>query len=226
MQERVAVTGIGVFSPIGNDTSEVVRSLQEGRSGIESVEKLDLEPPSALLQAKIVDFLEKAQEAASSQREYEGLNGNALFEFMRRFLEEQFIENVRPSSVPYVGIVKNFSPSDFLPLKEVKRTDRFQHLALAASEMAKRDAGLSPWVHETYPSERIAVVAGSSMGGNAHMGGNIFAVYQSGAKGCDPFLHDPVSGRHGGRGNLEAPGSKRPGGMPECGLCDGCPGRG
>ena len=43
--------------------------------------------------------------------------------------------------------------------------DRFQQLALAASENAKKDAGLGSKICETYPSNRVAVVAGSSMGG-------------------------------------------------------------
>ena len=31
---RVAVTGMGIVSPVGNSTEEVVTSLREGRSGI------------------------------------------------------------------------------------------------------------------------------------------------------------------------------------------------
>ncbi len=35
---RVAVTGLGIVCPIGNNTQEVVASLREGRSGIAAVE--------------------------------------------------------------------------------------------------------------------------------------------------------------------------------------------
>ena len=48
MRARVAITGIGVFSPIGNDVSELLNSLQQGRSGIVSVEKSDLGSPSSV----------------------------------------------------------------------------------------------------------------------------------------------------------------------------------
>lgn len=188
MQERVAITGIGVFSPIGNDVSQVLASLQQGKSGIVSIEKLQMEPPSVFLTAKISDFLDKAWRAASSEQKFQGSSEQDLFEFLHRFLKERFFQTVRPSNVRYVGMVHNFSPSDFLPPKEVKKMDRFQHLALAASEMAKRDAGLEPWVYEHYPSEKIAVVAGSSMGGMLTWEDTYAQFLSHGPRGVTPFF--------------------------------------
>jgi 3-oxoacyl-[acyl-carrier-protein] synthase II len=40
------------------------------------------------------------------------------------------------------GEVKDFHPQDFLTEKLARRTDRYQHLALASADMAIRDAGL------------------------------------------------------------------------------------
>ena len=60
-QDRVVITGIGVFTPIGNNVKELLSSLQNGSSGIVSISELGLKPPQHFLQERIKDFLKKAR---------------------------------------------------------------------------------------------------------------------------------------------------------------------
>ena len=58
------------------------------------------------------------------------------------------------------GDVHDFEPSRWLDPKEIRRTDRFSHYAIAAGKLAWEDAG-SPEV----PSERGGIVFGTGIGG-------------------------------------------------------------
>jgi 3-oxoacyl-[acyl-carrier-protein] synthase II len=62
--------------------------------------------------------------------------------------------------VKVAGDVHNFDPSIWLDPKEVRRTDRFSHYAIAAGKIAWEDAG-APEV----PSERGGIVFGTGIGG-------------------------------------------------------------
>src|ERR671918_369192 len=62
--------------------------------------------------------------------------------------------------VKVAGDVHDFDPSIWLDPKEVRRTDRFSHYAIAAGKMAWDDAG-APEV----PSERGGIVFGTGIGG-------------------------------------------------------------
>ncbi len=184
---RVVITGIGVFSPVGNSVDELLSSLQNGRSGIVSIKELDLEPPYQFLHDRIQDFLNKARKHAGEMgldaTEYE-----KLFVFLNEFLEREYFLNVKSLQVKYVGMVKGFQPDKFIPVKDAKKTDRFQQLALAASEMAKRDAGLAPEIGKYYPSDRIGVVAGSSMGGMLTWEETFMRYLAQGIKRVSPFF--------------------------------------
>ena len=57
--------------------------------------------------------------------------------------------------------VKQFNPLDYLDAKEVKKMDRFIHFAVAASQMAMKDAGLATFGGD----ERAGVFVGSGIGG-------------------------------------------------------------
>jgi len=62
----------------------------------------------------------------------------------------------------FAGRVVDFEPADFMDRKQVRRLDRFQQFAVAAAEMAVRDASLA----EPPPAaERAAVIVGSGIGG-------------------------------------------------------------
>ncbi len=58
--------------------------------------------------------------------------------------------------------VKGFDPGDFMEKKEARRMDLYSQYAVAASEMALRDAGLDL---EKEDRERIGVIIGSGIGG-------------------------------------------------------------
>ncbi|MBP9146153.1 MAG: beta-ketoacyl-ACP synthase II [Thermoanaerobaculia bacterium] len=60
------------------------------------------------------------------------------------------------------GEVKGFAAEDWMEKKEVKKCDTFIHFALAASQMAISDAGLT--IDESN-AERVGVVIGSGIGG-------------------------------------------------------------
>ena len=62
--------------------------------------------------------------------------------------------------VKVAGDVRDFEPSSYLDAKEIRRTDRFTHYAIAASRLAWDDAG-TPEV----PSERGGIVFGTGIGG-------------------------------------------------------------
>ncbi len=64
-----------------------------------------------------------------------------------------------PSQI--AGEVKQFNPTDFIDAKEVKKMDRFIHLAVAASQMAMDDAGLTSFNDD----HRVGVYVGSGIGG-------------------------------------------------------------
>ena len=58
--------------------------------------------------------------------------------------------------------VKGFDPSYLLDRKEVRKLDRFSHLALAAADEALRDAGFDL---EKMDKDRVGVIWGSGIGG-------------------------------------------------------------
>jgi len=72
------------------------------------------------------------------------------------------IERFDASDLPVhlAGDVRDFDPSPWMDAKEIRRTDRFVHYAIAAAKLAWEDAG-APEV----PSERAAIVFATSIGG-------------------------------------------------------------
>src|ERR671911_1208300 len=63
--------------------------------------------------------------------------------------------------VKVAGDVHDFEPAKWLDPKEIRRTDRFSHYAIAAGKLAWEDAG-TPDV----PSERGGIVFGTGIGGD------------------------------------------------------------
>jgi len=60
------------------------------------------------------------------------------------------------------GEVKGFDPEKFMDRKEIRRNDRFIHFALAAADMAFKDAGLDMAREDP---ERVGAIIGSGLGG-------------------------------------------------------------
>ena len=67
-----------------------------------------------------------------------------------------------PSDLPVrlAGDVRDFDPSAWMDAKEIRRTDRFVHYAIASAKLAWQDAG-TPEI----PSERAAIVYSTGIGG-------------------------------------------------------------
>lgn len=64
--------------------------------------------------------------------------------------------------VQIAGEVKDFDAAQYIDAKEIKKMDRFIHLAMAASMMAMEDSGLKITPEN---AERVGVVIGSGIGG-------------------------------------------------------------
>jgi 3-oxoacyl-[acyl-carrier-protein] synthase II len=58
----------------------------------------------------------------------------------------------------------DFDPTEFMTRKEMRRTDRFVHLAVAAAQEAVAEAG---WEHAEapYPPDRVGCIVGTTVGG-------------------------------------------------------------
>jgi minimal PKS chain-length factor (CLF/KS beta) len=75
------------------------------------------------------------------------------------------IRRFDPSSyaTQLAGEVEGFQPTDYLPQQMIVQTDRWTWMALAATQMALKDAAFEPSKHDPY---RVSVITASSSGGN------------------------------------------------------------
>ena len=106
-----------------------------------------------------------------------------------------------------IGACTEFDPTDFLSVKEARRSDRFTQLAVVASDEALRDAG---WDGELpYDSGRIGCVIGTGIGGIGTLEANHIQLREKGPKAVSPLSipllmgnagSAAVSMRHGLRG--------------------------
>ena len=81
--------------------------------------------------------------------------------------------------------VKDFNPEDYLDRKEVKRTDRFVQFALAAAQMAVKDAGLD--INQEN-AERVGVYIGSGIGGLSTLEDQHNILLEKGPRRVSPFF--------------------------------------
>lgn len=81
--------------------------------------------------------------------------------------------------------VKDFDPAQYLDRKEVKRTDRFVHFAVAATKMALADSGLEI---NAANAERIGVIIGSGIGGIKTFEEQTRTYLEKGPKRVSPFF--------------------------------------
>jgi len=112
----------------------------------------------------------------------------------------------------FAAEVKNFDPAEFVEKKEIKKMDTFIHYALAASEYAMQDAGLTSW--KGAEGERVGVVIGSGIGGFSTIEVEHQTLLKHGPKRLSPFFIPSsiinlaagrVSMRFGARGPNSAP---------------------
>ncbi|MBN2655108.1 MAG: beta-ketoacyl-ACP synthase II [Nitrospirae bacterium] len=89
------------------------------------------------------------------------------------------------SSVRIAGEVKDFNASNYVELKEIKKMDRFIHLAIAAASMAMDDSGLSITPEN---AERVGVIVGAGMGGLPAIEHYHKVYLEKGMKRISPFF--------------------------------------
>ncbi len=83
------------------------------------------------------------------------------------------------------GTVQDFNPEDYFSAKEVKRTDRFAHFALAASKMALVSSAVDL---EKVDRDRFGVLIGSGVGGMATIEDQHLVYLQKGPRRISPFF--------------------------------------
>ncbi|MCK4911005.1 MAG: beta-ketoacyl-ACP synthase II [Thermodesulfovibrionales bacterium] len=83
------------------------------------------------------------------------------------------------------GEVDGFNAEDWMPVKEVKKMDRFIHLAIAAAKLAMDDSGLQ--VTEAN-AERVGVIVGAGIGGLPAIERMTKVVLERGPRRISPFF--------------------------------------
>ena len=81
--------------------------------------------------------------------------------------------------------VKDFNPEDFMDPKEVRRNDRYTHLALAASRYALGDANLT---RDSLVPDRTGVLVGSGIGGMETIEKQMTTLIERGPRRVSPFM--------------------------------------
>ena len=95
----------------------------------------------------------------------------------------QFDDKEIPTQI--AGEVKGFDPAQYIELKEIKKMDRFIHLALAASQMAMDDSGLKITPDN---AERVGVMVSAGMGGLPALEKYHALYMEKGARKISPFF--------------------------------------
>lgn len=85
--------------------------------------------------------------------------------------------------VRIAGEVQDLDPAEFMEPKEVRRTDRFVHLALAAAHLAHQDSGSPGLV-----PERTAVLMGTGIGGITTLEEAVRVLVERGPERVSPFM--------------------------------------
>ncbi|MBN1918174.1 MAG: beta-ketoacyl-ACP synthase II [Verrucomicrobia bacterium] len=81
--------------------------------------------------------------------------------------------------------IKDFDPTQWLSVKDVRRTDRFVHLAVAAAMMAVQNAGLDMNAEDP---NRVGVLIGSGIGGIQTICVEHARMIEQGPRRISPFL--------------------------------------
>ncbi|QRN99548.1 beta-ketoacyl-ACP synthase II [Archangium violaceum] len=85
----------------------------------------------------------------------------------------------------FAGEVPDFKPEDFIDRRELRRMDRFEHLAVAASDMALADSGFRVTADN---AERVAAIVGSGIGGISSLEETYRKVLEKGPDRVSPFF--------------------------------------
>lgn len=132
MTKRVGITGIGLVTPVGNDTASSWQAIRDGQSGVAPITTFD-----------------------ASRHD-----------------------------VRIAAVVKDFNALDYLDRKEVRRTERFIHFAVAAARQAIDDSGLDV---ASMPDD-VGIVIGSGSGGLQVMEDQFRVLFEKGPDRISPFF--------------------------------------
>ncbi|MGL5616548.1 MAG: beta-ketoacyl-ACP synthase II [Sarcina sp.] len=99
------------------------------------------------------------------------------------FDKDQYFDST-DYDVHIAGTVKNFDAETYIGKKEVRRNDRFVHLAIKAADEAMEDAKIN--MEEVDPT-RVGVIVGSGIGGYNTIEEQIEKLVQKGPKRVSPF---------------------------------------
>lgn len=89
-----------------------------------------------------------------------------------------------PYETQIAGEVKDYEPTKYMDRKEVRRTDRFTHLAVGAASQALADAGLQ----KIPDAERVGTAIGTGVGGLETLIKEVILMEQRGPSRLSPFL--------------------------------------
>jgi len=81
--------------------------------------------------------------------------------------------------------VQNFDPADYVPAKQIKKTDRFVHFALAATKWRLQIPNL---ISQKKTAEQIGVLVGSGIGGLRTIEEQHKLMLEKGPERISPFL--------------------------------------
>ena len=88
--------------------------------------------------------------------------------------------------VKIAGEIIDFDPSSVMDLREIKKADRFIHLALKSSNEAMQDSGLLD-SNDLNP-DRFGVSSGSGIGGLGNIEKNSIVCFEKGPRRINPFF--------------------------------------
>jgi len=88
-------------------------------------------------------------------------------------------------AVRIAGEARGFDPADYMPAKEVRRTDRFVQFAVAATQQAVAQARLT--VDQTI-ADQVGVIVGVGMGGINTYSRELGVLTEKGPRRVSPFL--------------------------------------
>ena len=92
--------------------------------------------------------------------------------------------DVSEFEVRFGGECREFNPEDFLERREIKRLDRFTQLAIAASQMAFKSAGLEKGAGDPH---RFGVITGSGIGGLQELEDQYLRLHEKGPSKVSAF---------------------------------------
>lgn len=81
--------------------------------------------------------------------------------------------------------IKDFDPCKYMDPKEVKRSDRYVHFAMAAAKTAMSDGGFDPAATDP---DRVGVIIGSGIGGLATVQQQAWRLKDMGPRKVSPFM--------------------------------------